>query len=289
MHWNEFFQFVIFFSFAPMVALFYTLLNTVDLYQGQIMWNHILRLTTLLGTNGDLDESTYELFDKLDLYEYKKVICLIYRNADGQISLKNFFNFVGHTYILWEPLYIFRGSLLNFFFPDNLADLIFKRRAALETIKMYKSLHHNHYPPESCMQCLTRVWNGLPNPSHYDYWCDPVEISFSDLTTIIIQKYNPTYIYKKETFPLKYLTFYRQFPYLGHLDQFYMVFKKQLPQNSKILRSSTSSFSNYDSSKETRQSSILKSTNSNYTRKVTAETQATLKAHIPEESYGEDS
>lgn len=68
MHWNDFFQFVIFFSFAPMVAIFYMLINTVDSYQGLISWNHILRLTTLLGTNGELDESTYELFDRLDLY-----------------------------------------------------------------------------------------------------------------------------------------------------------------------------------------------------------------------------
>lgn len=154
---------------------------------------------------------------------------------------------------------------------------------------MYKSLHHNHYPRETCMECLKRVWNGLPNPSHYDYSCEPAEISFSDLTTLMIQKYNPIYVHKKETFPLKYLTFYKQFPFLGHIDQFYLVFKKQLPQTGQTRDSRASSFSDYDSTKENRQSSILKSTNSNYSRKVTTEADSTLKSHIPQQSYDDNS
>lgn len=142
------------------------------------------------------------------------------------------------------------------------------RKLNIQLIKTYQNVHNGKYPNEHCISKIKRVWSGEPPPSRYDYTCELGEISFSDITINFISKYNSNYIFSRETFPLKYLTFYKQFEILGKIDQYYVQFRKLVPTRYSVggrrVSSNSSLASEYANNTNRSTTSILRPGTSNY-------------------------
>lgn len=129
--------------------------------------------------------NTSDLFDE---ESSNKIFNDIDNNNDGYLSISQFFTFVSKTNELWMPLCEFRLSLINHFFPHNLAINILERRASIYAIREYKIINNGAYPDTSCMEQIKEILFGIPNKYKYDY--DPNEnISIYDITRMMVVKY----------------------------------------------------------------------------------------------------
>lgn len=129
--------------------------------------------------------NTASLFDE---EECKKIFDEIDTNNDGFISISQFFQFVSKTNELFMPICEFRLSLINHFFPHNLAINILHRRSQVYKIREYKIMNNGAYPNTSCMEQIMELLFGFPNKYKFDY--DPNEnISIYDITRTMILKY----------------------------------------------------------------------------------------------------
>lgn len=132
-----------------------------------------------------------EYLDTAELYDEGK--CRDYfdeidSNNDGFISLPQFFTFVSKTNELFMPICDFRLSLINHFFPHDMAMNILMRRAYIHTIREYKIMHNGALPDLSCKDQIYGVLFSVPNKYQFDY--DPNEnISIFDITRMMIMRY----------------------------------------------------------------------------------------------------
>lgn len=234
-NFNEFFQFVIYFSFAPMVSIFYFLLHGLHNIVDQITWEDILKLTSSLETISKVDVAVINLFKKYDM------------NKDGNLSFNQFCNFTSQTQTLWDPLFKFRESLINHIFPDLRYRIILIRRERINDINEYLNNNNNKYPPSSpfvtqqqqqlgnfsCFSNFINKIKGIPPNWKYDYSVESIEsLSMTELTNFMIKKYNKEYINNKEFFAMKYLNIYNEYPIILDIDQFYVKFKSALPKKT---------------------------------------------------------
>lgn len=115
------------------------------------------------------------------------------------------------------------------------------RRKNIQTIKTYRMNHKGKYPPEKCSASIKHAIYNECNVNTYDYDTELDGITMNDLTTIIIKKYHPDYKTSKECFAVKYLSSFTQTPIIHQIDEYYLEYRKQLPQkiNSARTRSST--------------------------------------------------
>lgn len=170
--------------------------------------------------------------------------------------------------MVWEPLYLFRIAMVKKYFPGRRIEVIMNRKLNIQLIKTYQNVHNGKYPSENCVSKIKRIWAGEPPPSRYDYTCELGEISFSDITSNFICKYNSNFIFSRETFPLKYLTYFKQSEVLGKIDNYYVQFRKLVPNRYSIKGKRTSSNSSlaseFASNTNKCTTSILRACNSNY-------------------------
>lgn len=134
MDYNNFFQFVVFFSFAPMVSVFYFILHGLNNVTDQIAWVDILKITSSLDSTDKVDQSVINLFKKYDM------------NKDGSLSFNQFCNFTAQTVALFDPLFIFREKLVNCVFPDCRYRIMLLRREYINDINEYVKSHSNKFP-----------------------------------------------------------------------------------------------------------------------------------------------
>lgn len=69
MNWNEFFQYIMYFCFAPMASIIHTVLCIITNSDGnKIAWNDIIQFSFVLRTSSKLKQDAFEYFTSLDLY-----------------------------------------------------------------------------------------------------------------------------------------------------------------------------------------------------------------------------
>lgn len=185
MSWNDFFRFVMFYSMAPSIAVYYFLLNIFPYSKGNsIVFQQIVDITTLLGT-----------LDQLDLVSGK-----IYNNCDcsnkGFISFRQFLSFVKKSSKLWKPLYSFRLAIMERFFDKSSVYNILNRKMVLASIKKYRQLNNNKFPPEPCCQKVKHILENRPSSYQFDYECNDKdsECNFTVATLNYITKFNNHFI-----------------------------------------------------------------------------------------------
>lgn len=172
------------------------------------------------------------------------IIFIYIRNDDGFLSFNQFLNFASQRQELWCNLSQIRLSMVQRIWNGiKLLD----RRKNIQTIKTYRMNHNGKYPPEKCTTRLKHAIYNECNINTYDYDTELDGITMNDLTTIIIKKYHADYKPSKECFAVKYLSSFTQTPILHQIDEYYLEYRKQLPQkmNSARTRSSTGNSSSY--------------------------------------------
>lgn len=284
-NFNEFFQFVIYFSLAPMVSIFYFILHAIHNVIDQITWEDILKLTSSLDTINKVDESAVNLFKKYDM------------NKDGFLSFNQFCNFTSQTQVLWDPLFKFRESLVNHVFPDLRYRIILLRRERINDINEYLKNHNGKYPPPippttqhlNNFSCFSRLINniiGIPPNWKYDYSVESIEtLSMAELTNFMIKKYNKEYVNNKEFFAMKYLNIYNQYPIILDIDQFYVKFKAALPKKtvSPFKLSIAVDINSQDNSRKNSVHSILRDSRRNtsfHKISITSSRKCSTQAHM---------
>lgn len=69
MDWNEFFQYVVYYSFAPMCSIIYTVLCIITESDGnKVSWNDVTQFAFVLRTSSRLKQDVNEYFRILDTY-----------------------------------------------------------------------------------------------------------------------------------------------------------------------------------------------------------------------------
>lgn len=118
---------------------------------------------------------------------------------------------------------------------------LLERRKNITKIKDYRMQHKGKYPPEKCSVSMKNLILGGCNNSMYDYDTELDSITMIDLSTIIIKKYHSEYRPMKECFAVKYLSLFTQFPLLREVDEYYVEYRKQLPQKIASARARSAS------------------------------------------------
>lgn len=217
MEWNDFFQFIMFYALCPMSSYLYTLLHIKRSFDGLINFDLMLEMFSFVELDKDIRSPTgVELFRSLDL------------NKDNCLNFSQFCKFFEKIHPSCDLFYIFRIKLLSYFFPNSKYRTILNRRKNIEHIKEYQSQHSNRLPESSCIDAMNRVFG--VNPNKYDYGCKLTDISFYDITAMIIKKYNPEYkVKKRKRQSSRFLN--KMIPYLilNEIDGFYMEYNRAIP------------------------------------------------------------
>lgn len=214
MDWNHFFQFIVYFSMSPMIAIFYTLIRTLPDASRKISWNQIYSFSSLLETDNYISNTTYNKFIALDL------------NNDGKLSFSQFFKFVTQTYELWEPLYLFRVALIMRYFPNNMHLTILERRKNINSIKEYQLRNMNKLPSQSCNETLISLLCGIPNPNKYDYDNDTAggAVIYNEIVNLFIKQFDPNYTSHRDGFKSNYLKLFKIFEVIYTIDQYFLLY-----------------------------------------------------------------
>lgn len=225
LEWNDFFQFVIFYSLCPMSSYLYTILHIRHSYDGLINFDLIVELYSLVESEKEIKScSNIEAFHELDL------------NKDNCINFSQFCKFFDKSYPSCDLFYIFRIKLLAYFFPDVKYRTILNRRKNITNIKEYQLKHDDKLPNDN-NSCMEMIINSLfnTNPNRYDYNCELADISFYDITAMIIRKYNPNYrIKKRKRQSGRFLNKLLHYVVLNEIDSFYMEYHKALPPDEVL-------------------------------------------------------
>lgn len=236
------------------ILIIVALLNTQSDFTGLVDFETLKKVTKLFETDiltaGVIEES----FSHLDI------------NDDGYLSLHQFFNFVSRTAILWKPLYYFRITLLEIFFPDGNYANIFTRKLNLKTTVDYMINHNGDLPSQGCKEWLMRKLKGMPHPLKCDYSEDlsrnsnnRPSIMFSDLTEIFIKLYSHDYTLAHESFSSKHLKSFTTTETLSNIDYFYVLLKKRYRWKESLSSITYSSIEfNFKTSTSGAKKSILK-------------------------------
>lgn len=226
MEWNDFFQFVIYYSLCPMSSYLYTLLHIRQNYDGLINFDLVIELYSLVEAEKEIKfPNNVEAFHDLDL------------NKDNCINFCQFCKFFDKSFPSCDLFYIFRIKLLAYFFPDSKYRTILNRRKKITEIKEYQSKHNDRLPNDNS-SCIEVIINSLfdTNPNRYDYDCDLTDISFYDITAMMIRKYNPIYkIKKRKRQSGRFLNKLLHYVVLNEIDSFYMEYHKAVPPQQPIL------------------------------------------------------
>lgn len=230
MSWNDFFQFVMFFSLAPAIAVYYFLLNILPYSKGNsIVFQQIIDITTLLGTLDQLDFIASKIYNNCD-----------YSNK-GYISFRHFLSFVTKSTNMWKPLYSFRLAVIEKFFDKSILYSILNRKMVILSIKKYKFMHNGKFPPEPCCQRVKHILENRPSNYQFDYECieKDVECNFTIATINYINRFNDHFIRDFTGSFSKYMnTISKDYDNLFlHIDQCYMRFNGPMiksPRQSSI-------------------------------------------------------
>lgn len=220
--------------------------NSFPTFEGVVAWEHLIHLFSLLGQQNYIDQLTLATFKTFDL------------NHDGCLSIVQFCNFASQVSNIFELIYIFRIHLLINFLqissiepkPGRKSDFkttcyrtILSRKRDLPFIKEYMKNHNGKYPNSNCFSNMKYLLTNKPNPNTFDYECDISDISFTDLTIIIIKKYKSNFIYQKEGFSMKYLSSFTTYNEIVEIDKYYINYRTQLPTKNGGSRAGSLSLS----------------------------------------------
>lgn len=255
--WNDFFQFVLFFSLAPMPAIAYgikyhiylivTLIILRESTKNYITFEDITIITNKMRKSDLLDTYVAALFEK---YAYIMIITILLNRRNHYLSFSQFFPFFDQTYELWEELFSFRMKMLSTFFPNFSYRKILTRKRNILYIKQYK-VEHNKFPSSDltfCDRIISFILN-RPNTNRYDYDLQYYpNFSYHDFVRDLVRKYIPNFNNYKVHFKMKFLSNSTGNPSVNEIDEMYMQFKQKRrtdnnSNNSSLLSRDTSSFS----------------------------------------------
>lgn len=190
-------------------------------------------------------------------------IIYLNRNNDGKVSINQFFNFLTVSFALFDPINYFRLSLIANVLTFERAKIILERRAEIININKYLESHNNVLPPEPCGVKLTRLLKGEPHPLKYDYDNRIDDVSFSLIIEMYIKKYDDEYVFRQETFAIKYLTAFKVNLFIREIDELFLKIRTNDPEVSRRKSLLTSSKSDLSKASETqtgagRKKSILR-------------------------------
>lgn len=235
--------------------------NSFPTFEGVVAWEHLIHLFSLLGQQRYIDQLTLTTFKTFDL------------NHDGCLSIAQFCNFASQTSEIFELLYKFRIHLMINFLQSSSNEAvpsksnvyitksfmtILNRKKNLSIIKDYMENTDGKLPESNCGSKMKYFFTNKPNPNQFDYDCNISDISFTDLTIIMIKKYKSNFMFEKEGFSMKYLSSFTTYKEIVDIDKYYVTYRTQLPFKSPGYTSRPGSMSATPSPSVPKGRSILK-------------------------------
>lgn len=226
----------------------------------KVSWKNICELASLFVNECYLDLQAEELFEKLDMYIIS--INIFDRNHDGFLNLNQLYNFISRTFHVWEPMYSFEMFIIQLYIPAPIFIPIFERKLNYNIIKSYQINHRGHFPPETCVRFIIRIFTGSPHHYKFDYECgngsnlngnntssntnsgltvSEDNINVSDLLEIMIQRYIPMHRKLKIQYNLKYLTCFTAEKLLVNKGNFYHKIFTNLHNEHSLTKSRSTS------------------------------------------------
>lgn len=213
-----------FYSCAPMVAVFYALFNSFPKFTGKIVYDDVCQLLLYLRRNAAICADLKMMFD-------------LHAMAEGNLSFSVFFGFASQTSELYLPLYKFRLSLINNIITKPILLQFMNRKAKIQDIKSYMA-NTDLLPPENCFSKFVRKRKGYPHPClfHYDVANNENVVGFSLLTTLYIKRFKSNFVYKSEAFIMKNLGRFHDISLIKDIDDFYITYRLNSPDRLESIR-----------------------------------------------------